>query len=243
MRYYLSVITGLVLVLSAYMAVATPSTTYWTPAVSDVQAFGVWHIGVDNYFTMDKTLASGDQGDFPTDLGITVGVLPFKRIQMEVGVDALYPSDHPYYFNAKIGTPENAWFSRSPAVNLGIFNVGTERSETDYNMLDFVIGATLPWGLGRIHAGGYTGNKEVLISGESDEEASGWMVGYDRFLIKDKVLFAADYASGRNAIGGGGAGIYYFITKDISLLAGPVWFNDKELNGDTKWTVQLDINL
>ena len=27
---------------------ATPSTTYWTPATSDVQPFNVWHIGVDN---------------------------------------------------------------------------------------------------------------------------------------------------------------------------------------------------
>ena len=33
---------------------ATPSTTYWTPATSDVQPFNVWHIGVDNYFSTLK---------------------------------------------------------------------------------------------------------------------------------------------------------------------------------------------
>jgi len=34
---------------------ATPSTTYWTPATSDVQPFNVWHIGVDNYFRLYRT--------------------------------------------------------------------------------------------------------------------------------------------------------------------------------------------
>ena len=47
---------------------------------------------------------------------------------------------------------------------------------------------------------------------------------------------------GDNAIGGGGAGVYYFFTPDISLLTGPVWFNDPGINGRMKWTTQLDIN-
>jgi hypothetical protein len=57
-----------------------------------------------------------------------------------------------------------------------------------------------------------------------------------------KWVFAADYASGKNAIGGGGVGIYYYVTKDVSLLTGPVWFNEKAINGAMKWTTQLDIN-
>jgi len=236
------ILAALMLAAGQTLTRATPSTTYWTPAISDVQPYGVWHLGIDNYFTVDRKSASGEQGDFPTDLGITVGILPCEKIQMEVGVDALYPSDHPYYFNAKIGTPENALFGGSPALNLGIFNVGTVKGETDYNILDLVVGKTLPWGLGRIHAGGYIGNRKLLVSSEGKEDASGWMIGYDRFIIKDKILFAADYASGDNAIGGGGAGIYYFFTKDVSLLVGPVWFNDKGINGYTKWTAQLDIN-
>ena len=59
----------------------------------------------------------------------------------------------------------------------------------------------------------------------------------------NRIVFAADYASGKNAIGGGGFGFYYFFTKDISLLTGPVWFNDTDVNGRWKWTVQLDINV
>ncbi|MBI5117251.1 hypothetical protein HZA56_12320, partial [Candidatus Poribacteria bacterium] len=58
-----------------------------------------------------------------------------------------------------------------------------------------------------------------------------------------KLIFAADYASGENSIGGGGVGLYYFFTKDISLLTGPVWFNESKINGDWKWTIQLDINV
>ena len=36
--------------------------------------------------------------------------------------------------------------------------------------------------------------------------------------------------------------MYYYFTKDIFLLTGPMWFNDAGYNGSWKWTVQLDIN-
>ncbi len=79
------------------------------------------------------------------------------------------------------------------------------------------------------------------------------MVAFDHgFLpVKDKdgndeynkLVLAADYASGNNVIGGGGVGVYYYFTKDISLLTGPVWFNEQDINGKWKWTIQLDINV
>ena len=84
-----------------------------------------------------------------------------------------------------------------------------------------------------------------------DHQNTGGMVGYDYgfWKVKDKEgneynkwTFAADYASGKNYIGGGGFWMYHFFTKDISLLTGPVWFNDHAINGQWKWTVQLDIN-
>ena len=227
----------------AGVAGGTPSTTYWTPAVMDVQPYGVGHIGIDNYFTVDRTAASGDQGAFPTDLGFSIGVLPYEAVQLEIGVDALYPSDAPYYLNAKLGTPENSLFAGSPALNAGIFNVGFKKDVANFNIFDLIVGKTLPWDLGRLHAGGYIGNRKALVSSDGEPKESGVMVGYDRSLIKDKLVLAADYASGKNAIGGGGVGLYYFFTKDISLLAGPVWFNNRAINGDTKWTAQLDINL
>lgn len=151
-------------------------------------------------------------------------------------------SDYPYYLNAKLGTPEDSLFKGSPALNVGIFNVGTKSGVTDYDIVDFIVGKTLPFSLGRLHAGYYTGNSDVLVSSSGKKENDGFMVAYDRYLYKDKVLLGADYASGKNAIGGGGVGLYYYFTKDISILVGPVWFNDKRLNGDTKWTTQFDAN-
>ena len=179
-----------------------------------------------------------------------MGVLPYEKILMEVGVDALYPSDYPYYFNAKIGAPENALFKGAPALQVGIFNVGTKKDVTNQDIVYGVIGKTLP-GVGRLTAGPYIGNSKVLLATDGTKENTGYMVAFDRGFkpVKDaagneynKFVFAADYASGKNAIGGGGVGLYYFFTKDISLLTGPVWFNEQAINGAWKWTTQLDIN-
>src|SRR6266581_9401568 len=74
---------------------ATPSTTYWTPSTSDVQPFNVWHIGVDNYFRLYQTqqdIEKGQGAALPTDVGLTVGVLPFEKLNMEVGIDYLAPA-------------------------------------------------------------------------------------------------------------------------------------------------------
>ena len=220
----------------------TPSTTYWSPCVFDIQSYGVLHIGVDNYTTIGKkSLTLGGQ-DFPTDFGLTIGVFPYDEVKMEVGVDLMEPSDDPLYFNAKIGTPENIFFADSPALNIGIFNVGTKSGVTDYNIFDFIVGKTLPFSLGRVHLGYYAGSN-TLKDSSGNVDNKGFMVGYDKYIYEDKILFAGDYAAGKNALGGGGIGVYFFFTNNISLLVGPVWFNDSGINGDMKWTSLLDINL
>jgi hypothetical protein len=276
------VIAVLVMVLwGAAEAHATPSTTYWTPATSDIQPFNVWHIGVDNYFRLSRSqeeIANGQFDSFSTVVGLTVGVLPFEKLNLEVGIDGLFPGTRTHsslksigrslLFNAKFGIPEGALASWSPAFNVGIFNVGTKSEVTDMNIVDLIVGKSLgPFG--RIHAGGYYGNPGsalmreggckpgntgivACIPGASGElDNAGGMVGYDYgfWKVKDKDgneynkwILAGDYASGKNFIGGGGVGIYHFFTKDISLLTGPVWFNDHVINGQWKWTVQLDIN-
>ena len=240
----------LTLILMAEVAQATPSTTYWTPATTDIQPYGVLHIGVDNYFTVFRQGKDGG-GSLPTDVGLTMGVLPFAKLQMEVGIDLLEPSDDPLFFNAKLGTPEHSLFKESPALNLGIFNVGTKENVTNQNIVYGLIGKSIPF-IGRIHAGLYTGNSRALVDKNGEKENTGFMIGFDRPLMRvkdkdgkvlyDKLVLAADYASGKNAIGGGGVGIYYYFTKDISLLTGPVWFNEEAINGKWKWTIQLDIN-
>ena len=228
---------------------ATPSTTYWTPATTDIQPYRTVHVGIDNYYTVFRKGA--DKGSFPTDLGLTVGVLPFEKLQAEVGADLMEPTDDPWYLNAKIGTPEGALFKDSPALNVGVFNVGTRKDVTNQDVFFVLAGKTIPV-LGRLFGGYYIGNDKVLVNGDGDADNKGFMVGFDHgfWQVKDKagdeynrVVVAGDWASGKNAIGGGGVGVYYYFTKNIALLAGPVFFNDEAINGQWKWTTQLDINI
>ncbi len=234
--------------LPAGTAQATPSSTVWTNTTLDIQPYGVAHWGVDNYFTVGRTLASGG-GSFPTDAGLTIGVLPFEKAKMEVGVDLLEATDDPLSFNAKLGAPEGALFAGAPAVEIGIFNVGTRRGVTDQDTLDLIVGKSFA-GFGRISAETYRGNPDLLVDSRGQRENTGWMVAYDRAFHSvqgpagkfDRFVFAADYASGDNALGGGAVGVSYYFTPDLSILVGAVWFNDQAINGKMKWTIQLDIN-
>ena len=215
----------------------------------DLQPVGVLHVGVDNYFTVFRKSEDGG-GAFPTDLGVTLGVATFGKFQLELGLDVLESSDDPLYLNAKVGTAEGALFQGAPAFQLGLANAGTNRGSTDYNIVYFVIGKTFP-SVGRFSIAPYVGNADLLRDGAGEKEDSGLMVAFDRGFgpladasgsTFNRWVLAADYASGDNALGGGGVGLAYFFTRDVSLLTGPVWFNDKSINGEWKWTVQLDIN-
>ena len=250
--------------LLAGLAEATPSTTYWSPATPDIQGFGVLHIGVDNYFTIGKNARAG-AGNFPTDVGLTMGVLPFEKIQMEVGVDMLEPKSDwappgqnvsSFSYNAKLGSPENVWFKESPALYVGYLSGGFAHHNVPSNLtaLDTfygTIGKTIPF-LGRISFGPYIGNSRTVVNKYGNSANKGWMAAWDHGFLstKDKegnefnrLVLCADYVSGDNVLGGGGVGLYYYFTKDISLLTGPVWFNEQDINGKWKWTIQLDINV
>jgi len=242
------------LVLPAAFARATPSTTYFTPMTLDIQAPGVFHLGIDDYFTVANPSADGG-GAFPTDFTLPeVGFALSSQVNLECGVDYLAATANPWYFNAKIGLLEDSLFKGQPAVEIGIFDVGTKSSgpsRTDFDIGYLVIGKTIP-GFGRVAAGPYWGNHATVVSSTGESQNTGWMVAYDRGFLStrgkdgkefNRLVFAGDYASGKNVIGGGGVGVYYFFTKDISLLTGPVWFNDAGTNGRWKVTAQLDINL
>lgn len=248
--FKLIVMIMLLTIMLSGIAQATPSSTFWTPMTPDIQSYGVLHIGVDNYFTV-FTKANEGAGSFPTDAGLTIGILPFEKLQMEAGVDFLQPSDFPWSFNAKMGFLEGALFEESPALQAGIFNVGTESGITNQDIAYLVVGKTLPVIGGRLSAGPYIGNSSVLVDSNGNNANTGYMVAFDHGFVPvndkegneySKIVFAADYASGDNALGAGGFGLYYYFNKDISLLTGPVWFNNTDINGKWKWAIQLDIN-
>ena len=188
-------------------------------------------------------------GDFPTDVGLTVGILPFEKIQAEIGVDLMEPSDHPLFFNAKVGAPEGVLFKGAPTIQLGVFNVGTKKDVTNQNIVDVIVGKTIA-NVGRVSVGYYSGNKKVLVDKDGKKANTGFMVAFDRGFVPakegkteyNKFVLAADYASGKNALGAGGIGLYYYLTPSASILMGPVWFNEEAINGKWKWTTQLDVN-
>lgn len=231
-------------------AFATSSSTLWTNTTPDIQSFGVVHLGVDDYFTVGRAADDGG-GDFPTDLGLTVGILPFEKLQMEVGVDLLEPSDHPWAANFKLGAPEGVLFEGSPALYVGMFGLGTEEGVTNYDVAHFTIGKSFGR-FGRLSAGLYRGNDELLRDSSGAVEDTGFTAAWDRGFRPvtdaaghtfDRFVLAADYASGDNALGGAAAGFYTYFSRDIALAVAPVWFHDEGINGEWKVTVQLDINL
>ena len=237
-------------VLFAGAAHATPSSTVWTNMTLDIQSYGVLHIGVDNYFTAFKKASAGGSS-FPGRCRSHDRRAAVRQVPDGAWRRPTESSDYPAYFNLKMGSPEGVLFKGSPALEVGIFNVGTQKDVTDQNVVDLVIGKSIP-GVGRLSVGPYIGNSRVLVNGEGKKDNSGWMAAFDRGfqLYKgadgqefNRFVIATDYASGKNAIGGGSVGLYYYFTKDISLLAGHVWFNDEAINGKSKWTIQLDINL
>ena len=240
--------TALAILLPA-TASATPSSTMWTPMSLDIQPYGVGHWGVDNYFTVFRKAEDG-AGSFPTDAGFTLGVLPGDKLELEIGVDLIEASDYPVYFNAKLGYTEGGLFAGAPALQLGIANVGTKSGVTNQDLVYFVVGKSIP-NFGRLSVAPYRGNPDVLVDAKGEKENTGVMVAFDRAFhsVKDtggtefnRFVLAADYASGRNALGGGAVGLYFYFTPNVSLLTGPVWFNEEAINGKMKWTIQLDVN-
>ena len=66
------------------------------------------------------------------------GILPFDKVQAEVGFDLMYsgsPADsYPFYGHAKVGTPEGSLFQGSPALAVGGYNFGVKDGVTDQNI-------------------------------------------------------------------------------------------------------------
>lgn len=240
--------SAIFLILTSFTTLeATPSTVFWTVCTTDVYATGTCHIDEDNYFTVFNQ--RGYNSFFPSDTGLELGIFSWNDWSAEAGVDYLGGTNNPFYFNAGIAIAEEKLFALAPALKIGIFNVGTstERTNrTDYNIVNVIAGKSLPkWLGGRVCVGGFSGSRGL------GKNRQGFMASYQRPFCSAKYcddreyfkwVFCADYASGKNAIGGGGFGIYYYFTPDISILTGPVWFNSRKILGDWKWSVQIDIS-
>jgi hypothetical protein len=237
--------------LSGELIFSTPSTQIWIPS-TDFQKWKTMHLGLDNYIRTSKI--DGIRGAGMFDLGLTTGLLPFEKFQGEIGVDYLSMGDsnyddHPIYFNAKIGLPEDALFKGSPSLALGAYNFGLKKNLTNYNILYGEIAKTIPI-LGRVSVGYYTGNDKLLVDENLKKANNGLLLSWDRTMseISDKLWLAVDYQGGKNYLGALSFGASWAFSKNVSVIFGYDIYNNKNAyyNTDNQnantFTAQVDIN-
>ncbi len=230
-----------------FYASATPSTHIWAPS-TDVQPFKKWHITADMYVPTEKD-ASGNRPDAVTNLGLTVGVLPFEKLNAEAGFDHKSGTgaldDYPMYFNFKVGIPENAYGSFFPAVAAGMYDIGTKHGQTDFNVTYGKIAKTFAvegFSLGRFSAGYFQGNKKLLLDNSGERDSNGMMFAWERTVleISDKLWVCIEYMGTKSSYGTWNAGFSWKFADNVSMLFGYDWFNNNDL-ADTV-TVQVDID-
>ena len=231
---------------AATVASATPSTVFWTPATTYTQPFLVPHLTYDTYFS--------EGGQLQPDYGLTVGILPFDKVQAEVGIDLLVPGLHKdnLYLNGKVTLVEGALADWQPGVSLGIQSVGFKKDYSDYNLLHLTVGKT--FGFGTVAVGGYHGGNKVLYTSSrarwsrpaswprTPARTSRWGSPASTRSSSSPTTPAATTTSAPGASAPPSTS-----RRPSSLLTGPVMFNDKDLmkasyGSDFIWTVQLDVD-
>jgi len=227
---------------------ATASTHIWTPS-TDVQPFNVWHVTSDLYLALERD-AAGGRIPTVTNLGITVGVLPTRRLNVEVGFDHKSGlgtlDDYPMYGNVKIGVPENAFGRFLPALAVGVFDVGTKSERTDYNVIYGKAAKTFSVAgvsLGRLSAGWFTGNEKLLLDGHGEEDASGLLAAWERTMteISEKLWVCLEYMGTESAYGSISVGASWKVAPNASVLAGYDIFNNDDIVDAA--TIQVDIDI
>ena len=237
--------------LYALSVFATPSTQIWIPS-TDIQSFKKVHFGFDEFIKARKTDGTTREPNVINN-GITVGVLPLEKVQMEIGVDqrayGTEPADSaPFYFNAKIGMPEDALFENSPAIALGGFDFGTKKFDsttgfgTDYNITYGVMAKTLGKA-GRLSLGYYSGNDMLLLDKNGQKDNTGILVSWDRTIseISEKLWVAIDYLGGENGYGALSYGAAWKFVPNVGVLFGYDKWNNS--NFKPTYTIQVDIDL
>jgi hypothetical protein len=243
-------------------ALAAPSALINIPS-TDAKGLNEVAIGINNYTRFSD---KADAGLNSYSAGIETGLLPFEAIKLEVGIDYVTTGTnsstdtHPFYFNAKLTTAEDLGVKGLPAFAVGVYNMGTyDKPEigvsTRQNIAYVLAAKTLPV-VGRISVGGYVAAERALRTyGNPLNNNSGVMASWDRTIseLSEKLWLGADYMSGNNANGEISFGASWSFTKQVTLLAGVVWYNpfyklstaDKGMlpGGKPAFTTQLTINL
>ncbi|HYG69144.1 MAG TPA: hypothetical protein VD838_15850, partial [Anaeromyxobacteraceae bacterium] len=194
-----------------------------------------------------------EQGAYAINTGVTVGVLPFEKLQGEIGVDFNYPglTQNGFYLNAKLAVPEGALGANLPGLSFGVYNVGFEEDVNDYNVFHAEVAKTFPV-VGTIAVGGYYGlNDTLLVDENGDAAQGGFMASWTGPELKlglpglQKVVPAVDIMTGDSAFGAVGAGVTLYLSQTVGLITGPVFFLNPDVQpggADFMWTFQLDVD-
>jgi hypothetical protein len=260
--------TALCCAVIAGTAHATPSTQIWIPS-TDIQPYKSFHLNLDTFIRSGKEDPANLTGAAPGQnlppvyvFGPTVGVSPFTKIQAEVGFDLIFGGantnvgldKYPFYGHFKIGMPEdNTW---RPAIAVGMYNIGTKSGDarkgelaTNQDIAYGLVAKTLPV-VGRLSAGGYIGNRKVLITDEKDasgnfkSDEKGVLLSWDRTIgeISDKLWLGVDYLSGDNVNGAVSFGAAWSFARNVSVIFGYDVWNNRKIAGENTFTLQVDIN-
>lgn len=237
-----SLLVGIMMLILAGNVFATPSTQIWIPS-TDVQPFKKIHLGFDTYMKTEKN--NGVREPSVINNGITVGVLPYEKIQAEIGIDQRIvgsePADsNPLYLNFKLATPEDSIFKGSPAVAIGGYDFGTKRDVTDNNIMYALIAKT--FFIGRFSAGYFTGNDKLLLDSNGNKDNNGILLSWDRTMseISDKLWFAVDYQGTKSGYGALSAGFSWKFSSNVSVIFGYDIYNNSNLKPTA--TIQVDID-
>ncbi|MBI5344965.1 MAG: hypothetical protein HZB83_06470 [Deltaproteobacteria bacterium] len=236
---------------------ATPSTHIWSPS-TDVQAYGVFHLTSDMYLPVKKD-AYGTRLNTVTNVGLTTGVLPYEKLNLEVGFDHIAGfgslDAYPLYLNAKVGVPENAYGEMFPALAAGVYSYGTKtggeartgmtpKIGTDYNIYYAKAAKTIGQA-GRFSLGYYSGNKKLLVDENGESAENGVLLCWERTIseISENLWASVDYMGGKSGFGALSYGFSWKFAPNTSVIFGYVAPNNDKLAAvaDT-FTVQVDID-
>jgi hypothetical protein len=244
---FLLIALGLAVAFISSDASATASTHIWGPS-TDIQAFKLWHVTSDFYLPV-KLDDNGNRVSTVTNLGLTVGILPFKKVNAEIGFDHKSGlgvlDNYPYYGNLKIGVPEGAFGKCCPGLALGILDFGFKEDYTDFNIAYAKIAKTVSLGktqFGRLSIGYFTGNENLLLDGEGEKDNSGVMFAWERTIneISDKFWLCAEYMGSKSAYGTLNFGAAWKFAPNVSMIAGYDIYNDDAFLNTA--TIQVDID-
>lgn len=247
MKKNIILIIGFLLAILPDKVFATATTHIWAPS-TDVQAYKKIHLTSDFYMPDEKD-ANGNRPNTVTNLGLTMGVLPWEKFNAEIGFDHKSGlgelDDYPMYFNAKMGIPENSFGNAFPALAIGMFDVGTKQNKTDYNVWYAKAAKTFDvekFSLGRFSVGYFNGNKKLLLDKNGQKDNQGFFGAWERALpeISDKLWLCCEYMGSESSYGTFNYGFSYKFADNTSVIFGYDIYNNHDLANTM--TVQLDID-